>query len=304
MYSKLNSFNGTKNIRKIGREFNKLIHTRGGKYSYNPQGTAILDEDWDNLIILDACRYDTFAQLADLPGQLESRYSRGSATYNFIRANFTDTQAHDIVYVSANAWFLKLRDEINSEIHKFIDLQHGDREVNWAHKDLNVVTPETVTEAALDADDMYPQKRLIIHYLQPHHPFIGPTGQEHFTQQSSSLIDVVDVSNCSDQLLHRAYNENLTHVLSEARKLLTSLQGKTIITSDHGEMLGDRHDYVPTKDYGHHKGIFNNATVKVPWLVYTHGNRKSIKPERPPDTGDVDMSSIDKRLRDLGYKVD
>jgi hypothetical protein len=39
---------------------------------------------------------------------------------------------------------------------------------------------EVVTEAALEAAEWYPNERLIVHYLQPHAPYIGPTGVNEF----------------------------------------------------------------------------------------------------------------------------
>ncbi|MFW6130788.1 MAG: hypothetical protein ACOC56_06340 [Atribacterota bacterium] len=40
-------------------------------------GDYFLEEEWDNLIILDACRYDTFKKYNDISEDLEFRYSRG-----------------------------------------------------------------------------------------------------------------------------------------------------------------------------------------------------------------------------------
>ena len=304
MYSFNDLIKGLRDPQKAAREINKLIHTRFGRFVFYHQGIKIFEEDWDNLIILDACRYDIFSELTDLSGSLEPRYSRGSATYNFIRANFTDKHLHDTVYVSANAWFLKLKDQINAEVHDFIDLQYGKDDIEWAHEELKAVTPETVTKAALEAHQNYPNKRLIVHYLQPHHPFIGPTGRENFNQQSSSLIDVVKENDQPDKVLRTAYKENLKLVLPEVKKLLEHLPGKTVVTADHGEMLGDRHDYVPVRDYGHHKGIFNDATVKVPWLVHESGDRKTIEEDPPVEVDSVEMESVNEQLRNLGYKVD
>src|SRR6056297_529711 len=56
---------------------------------YGP-GTRVMDEDWDNLIILDACRYDMFAEQVDLDGELESRISLGSTSEEFLEQNFGD----------------------------------------------------------------------------------------------------------------------------------------------------------------------------------------------------------------------
>lgn len=302
MFSIKNILRSITNPRKIGREANKQFHTRFGQYQFNPNGTCIFEEDWDNLIILDACRYDYFAEQADLPGRMEHRESVGSATYHWVRGTFAGKTLHDTVYVGANTWFLKLRDEIDAEIYDFVDLQHGDYDVEWINEELRVVTPGTVTNVALETVDKYPNKRHIIHYLQPHHPFIGSTGGEYFDHESSSLLDVVDESGAGDELLRQAYRENLEAVLPEVKRLLNSLSGRTVVTADHGEMLGDRHEYVPARDYGHHPGIFNNATVKVPWLIYESGERRHIVADTPTKQ-ETDMDKIDKQLRDLGYKT-
>ena len=49
-------------------------------YYKRNDGTHIMDEDWDNLIILDACRYDLFEEVNTIDGTLESRISLGSAS--------------------------------------------------------------------------------------------------------------------------------------------------------------------------------------------------------------------------------
>jgi len=46
-----------------------------------PESDPVTEEEWDNLIILDACRYDLFAELFEenpLPGMLEKRQSMQS----------------------------------------------------------------------------------------------------------------------------------------------------------------------------------------------------------------------------------
>lgn len=299
-----------RNPRGAGRELNKLIHTRGGRLVYNPGGVDIFAEDWDNLVILDACRYDFFQeryQQHGLAGDLEVRYSRGAATYQFIQANFRNRSLNDTVYLSANPWYLKLRDVINSEIHHFINLQTmEDDAIEWVNEDLRVVTPGTVTRFAEQVIEEYPNKRVIIHYLQPHHPFIGPIGRRYFAHSSSSLIEVIDQGGPEATInrLREAYTENLNRALEEVSRLLPRLKGRTVVTSDHGEMLGDRHDYIPTRDFGHHRGIFNDPTVKIPWLVRDEGERKRIKAEPPTDPDyDIDQEAIDEHLRELGYKT-
>lgn len=304
MYSIDQIRRGIQNPLLIGRQLNKLYYSYRGIESH-PQAVNFLDEDWDNLIILDACRYDSFVKHANLSSdKLGHRYSLGSATSEFTKKTFADRRLGDTVYVGANTWFLKLRDEINAAIHHFVDLQNGDYEVAWVDEELKVVTPETVTRHAQRVQSEYPNKRLIIHYLQPHHPFIGPTGEEYLSHQSNSLMEVFQEagSDVDDRLLRKAYNENIKRVTKSVEDLLPELTGKTVVTADHGEMLGDRHEIVPTKDYGHPNAIYNDILVKVPWYVVDTGKRKRVIEEEAREQY-VEMEVVDEQLRDLGYVV-
>ncbi|NHN60122.1 MULTISPECIES: hypothetical protein [Halorussus] len=302
MYTPRQILRGITMPRIAAREINRFIHTRGGRRYHHPKSKNVLDREWDCLIILDACRYDVFKDVANLPGNLSSVYSRGSATYDFICANFSNRKEYDTVYVSANAWFLKLQDDISAEVHEFINLQDKDLDIEWANKELATPSPQAVTKAAKMAHDENPNKRLIVHYLQPHHPFIGPTGKKHLDHDSTSLLEVVEAADISDKILRKAYRENLEIVLPEVEELLTSIPGRKVVTADHGEMLGDRHDYIPIQDYGHFEGILNESTIKVPWLVYESDERPEIIAERPKRKS-VDVSEVNEQLENLGYKI-
>lgn len=50
-----------------------------------------MDADWDNLLILDSCRYDLFSEVAvedGLKGELTTFRSRGSSSSEFLKENF------------------------------------------------------------------------------------------------------------------------------------------------------------------------------------------------------------------------
>jgi hypothetical protein len=282
------------------RQLNKLYHTRGKRRSYYPQGTDVFtQEDWDNLIILDACRYDAFEQAISLPGHLEKRKSKGGMSPEFVRGNFSKKRIYNTVYVSANEWFAKLQDEIDAEIHRFVNLQE-----NYLDLAELSVRPETVTEQALRIDEEYPDKRLIVHYMQPHQPYIGPTGEEHF-EISPGLIETLRISDhVTDDLLWQAYRENLEIVLKQAERLVEAFTGKTVITADHGELLGERVFPIPVKTYGHFDGLYVEELLDVPWFVCDFDERKAIRSEEPvADDGIENTEAIDERLRTLGYKV-
>ncbi|MDZ7731076.1 MAG: hypothetical protein U5K37_09355 [Natrialbaceae archaeon] len=187
-------------------------------------GTHVMDEDWDNLFILDACRYDMFADRVTLDGCLESRISLGSSSEEFLERNFGDRTCHDTVYVNANPYIPRL-DLDQGTFHAVVDCLS-----DWDHE-LQTVRPDTVASAAREAHAEFPDKRLIVHFMQPHAPFIGDMGRElvgggwtmdlpveseqgiwHYLRDGDSDIDL--------ETVWAAYNENLDVVLDEVEPLL------------------------------------------------------------------------------------
>jgi hypothetical protein len=282
----------------VAHHGNRLYHALRNESGYNDDGIDIFAEDWDNLVILDACRYDRFAEQSTLDGTLEFRISRASATREWVRTNFAGRTLHDVVYVSANPNYRKVADEIGAEVHAYVDVWDED----YLQADGNVVPPDAVTKCARDAAERFPDKRLLVHYVQPHYPFLGPTGQEEF-DPTKTLKQVSRETNFTDDRLARAYRENVDLVLDEAERLLDALPGKTVVSADHGELLGERLSPVPLRAYGHPNGVYVEELVKVPWLVWSDGERKQIVSEPPKDRegNPVDERAVEERLRNLGY---
>lgn len=164
----------------------------------NNEGVYIMNEDWDYLIILDACRYDVFEneikhrKLAKI-GKLEYRISRGSDTSTFLLENFKGKYYDDVVYVTANPFVDML---VKDSFYKVIPVWNK----GWNEK-YNTVLPSTVYEYALNALRKYPNKRLIIHFMQPHHPFL-------------SLCEIKD--------------EGFKYQVEKAIKGKSSIQGQTV----------------------------------------------------------------------------
>jgi len=105
----------------------------------------------------------------------------------------------------------------------------------------------------------------------------------------------------SDEEIWDAYNENLHVVLSHIENLLEELEGKTIVTSDHGNMIGERGDPVPIREYGHPRWTYTEELVTVPWLIHETGTRKILVAESG-DTLEEASENIQQRLEALGYK--
>lgn len=260
--------------------------------NYNERGDDIFEEDWDNLIILDACRFDYFKEYSSVSGQLESRISRGSMSKEFIWGNFEDRQLYDTVYFSDNAWFGKLHERINADLFHFSLCERDAFDGLVAH-------PSTLTESAREYASEYPDKRLIVHYLQPHAPYFDTDGRERFRWPSE------DHSDCDPKELQEAYVTNLKLVLSEATTLAEALTGKTVLTSDHGELLGERFLPIPIRLYQHPPGFYVDELVQVPWLTIDGDERKDIVAEKKPNNQgyeDLESDQIDDQLKALGYR--
>ena len=138
----------------------------------------VMDEEWDHLIVLDGCRYDYFSRLhgVHMDGKLERALSVGSNTEEW-RDNSFPEEYEDVVYVSANP-YINSRIEVGgfSGSEHFLDVMDV---WDWGWDlTLGTVHPDAVNHAAREALMQYPGERLIIHYLQPHCPYIGMQPQD------------------------------------------------------------------------------------------------------------------------------
>lgn len=271
---------------------NKQYHTRFGRLEYNPRGINIFDQDWDNLVILDACRYDEFLRCANLSGETEVKVSRGSASKEFIKGNFGNRDLRDTAYISANTWYGRLEEQLNADLFLYHLVE---RDV------LNGLTssPESVTNEAFDVAEEYQNKRLVIHYMQPHRPYLGPRGREIFDPYQP-FVDMVSEADVTRKQLRECYRENLQLVLDSVDELLARLTGKTVITSDHGELLGEREYPLPFRHFGHPDGVYIETLTKVPWHVIPAETRRDIQKDQPVET-EHDAAEVEEHLKDLGY---
>lgn len=313
-YSLSNMIAGLENPRLLIEEINGYV--RNGlnhrtNSCFNQDGIDICSADWDNLIILDACRYDTFEELgSELPGKLEKRESKGSCTSEFLRHNLDNREMLDTIYITANPQLYRYQSGTKDD--RLMDVrffkQYDVWENNWA-EEYRTVLPEVVTNRVQSINEEYPNKRLIIHYLQPHAPYIGPTGDElkGITEMSPLQFwanfkrDNLDVPL---DLIKKAYRENVEIVLPHVETLLTELSGKTIVTSDHGELFGERDFPIPIRQFGHPKHTYLPELIEVPWLVYQNGERKTIIESDRQNESEMKDSTADvvkERLEDLGY---
>ncbi len=234
------------------------------KIFYKNNGIYVMDEDWDNLIILDCCRYDTFVKVSGI--ECEFRISRGSCTKEFLIENFHGKKYLDTIYITANPFVDKY---VKDCFYKVISVWKTD----WNEK-YHTVLPQSVVKRALETEKKYPDKRLIIHFMQPHIPFIknpelnilGWGEKSTFKILNRNLNEKgvipsnpwkeVGRGNIDLATVYKAYERNLEAVLPYAFKLAYKLNGKTVITSDHGQALNDRLWPLPIKIIDHPCSIY------------------------------------------------
>ena len=80
-------------------------------------GINMYDEDWDNLIILDACRADLFEETIydyELGGNYSTKRTNGSGSVEFLQKTFRGRDCSDTVYVTAKPHVLT---ELDSPFH-------------------------------------------------------------------------------------------------------------------------------------------------------------------------------------------
>lgn len=277
------------------------------------QDQKFLEEDWDHAIILDAARYDVFKNVYPeyFEGELEKRRSKGSATPEWAAKVLKGR--HNINWFSANPFINGIGlplNEIGAVDYETTPSEHIANVIDLWDEEwddaIGSVTPEAVNQEFFERRNNLAGRRNVIHYMQPHAPFLGRGKsrinkhlQKSFSQlkkdgkksgfmpgkfseympdligkledtetamklgllsslDRSSLLEVL--TGDTEEKLMEYYEENMRMVMDSASKLVKELDGKVIITSDHGEAFGEQ------GVWEHHVETHIPVLVEVPWL--------------------------------------
>lgn len=253
-------------------------------------GEYVMEKDWDTLLVLDACRLDLYRDVAN--PDCESIRSRGAATPEWTTENFEGRSFPDTVYVTANPYVSIITD---SEFHARYDLWNE----AW-DQEKGTIPPEYVADRAREVAAAHPNKRLIVHFMQPHQPFVDSDLPGSFWNVGESPWDALQEGTVDDSAILDAYADNLRVVYPVAKELGMELPGKSVITSDHGNMLGERVWPFPVREYGHRESIYTPENVRVPWDVLPFETRKTITAGETMTEREITADVTD-RLADLGY---
>jgi len=119
--------------------------------------------------------------------------------------------------------------------------------------------------------DSYIRKRII----QGHKPYISSRIRKikdlRITESGNKIRNVVLFGNLNVGIVKKARKENLDYVLKESKEnLLPYLKGRIIITSDHGEAVGEKGIYFQPEP------IYIKELIERPWLIINKTRKKKI----------------------------
>lgn len=292
---------------------NQLYHTR--MYRQFNNGVEIFEKDWDVLVLLDACRYDTFVEQywsSNLDEalfesvSLDRRESMGSNTREWLKGNFTGRDLTDTVYVTANPMLMRIWDSVRPEFHDVVNVWQTE---GW-DDEFNTVLPETMVEHSIRVAERYPRKRLLVHFVQPHFPFLTQETQADKIRPDPASEGSFWVNLQSGDLgldratVESAYSETLAKTLPHVWELVQEVQGKTVVTSDHGELFDEAAYPFFRRYWGHPRGIYVDSLVSVPWLTIETGERRDFVSGRSRfSIREFEDRNLEERLGHLGYTV-
>lgn len=281
-----------------------------------PLGTHVYDEDWDLLVILDACRVDVLESVAheyDFIETVDSRWSVGSHSHEWLTQTFSEDYTDEIgntAYVSGNGHTHETFVEEEYPPDETVPFcwpnwrsvetgDFGQLDMLWetAHEDELGVPPRAITDRTVEVARESDYDRLIAHYMQPHIPYIAGalTEDRSPTDIEARGWKLLESDDANHDEVWQLYKDNLRLVLDEVELLLENVDAENVIvTADHGNAFGEY------TIHGHPEGMLLPCVKKVPWVKAYATDTGTFTPSGE-DFNDVERTDIQDHLADLGY---
>jgi len=285
--------------------------------SRRPIGTNIFTQEWDLLLVLDACRVDALREVApeyEFLSDINEIWSVGSNSHEWIAQTFNNKYESEIAettYVTGNGFTKRIFETRTFPPSKITvpftwtnwDIVDQNKLQNlvevWRHhrdERLKVVPPDILTDYTIDIGRRKKPDRMIVHYMQPHGPYIAGAINENRdpTEIELEAWKSLRDGNASFDTIWEMYLDNLRVVLDDIERLLNNIDAETVvITADHGEAFGE------LGAYGHPEGFPHPVVKKVPWATTTATDNNTSAPTIEQHSGPE--TDVEEYLRDLGY---
>jgi hypothetical protein len=268
--------------------------------TYPNQATSIWERDWDLLIVLDACRPEWMAAVEEeyeFVSDTDTIHSVGSHSKEWISNTFNkeyESELKRTIYVTGNHYAERLD---QSALREFVTAHEvGD----WAYESASPPA-NIITDLAIQTSRKSEWDRCIVHYMQPHKPFISRSGsRSEFTvkQWSTGYGPYHRYFNGEISLadLHDEFTENLRYVLDEVEILLNNVDApNTVLTADHGQALGEG------GLWDHTAGVNHPSMRCVPWVETSAVDTHEYQPEEY-QSAEYDDEIVKQNLKMLGYR--
>ena len=237
------------------------------------------------LLVLDACNWKVLSSLRD-DWAVKVVRSRGSSTCEWLQRTFTKP-LKDVTYVSSNPYTYLLKG-IRKNFKHVIDLPL----LGW-NETLNTVHPRTVN-LFVKEKLVAGEKKLIVHYMQPHAPFLADTWLNVYThdfRRDMRELKIYDLARKNPEIRKkfiRAYTKTLAILLKYIDRLIKIVKElerevKIVVSSDHSEILRGVYNpynkfrkkiwlWIPWilgiyKFVGHERNSKLKELYEVPWVV-------------------------------------
>lgn len=278
------------------------VHAEGVRMLFShfePEyGVNVFERDWDVLVILDACRTDLMDEVADDYDFLEkyrTHNSVGSNSGQWMRRTFAPEYRDEMARTALVTGNPHSKTCVDGD-----DLLYLDEVWRYAWEDESeLFRANYITDRAITAHRDLQPDRMIVHYMQPHLPFIP-----HFEGFETKLHETwlnqwrdVRVGKASKEVMWCQYRDNLHYVLEYVQVLLDSIDAETVVVSaDHGEAVGE------WGIYGH-EGIPLRALREVPWIETSATDTGEYDPVFQPERTELDepRRDVEDQLQMLGY---
>jgi len=277
---------------------------------------TVFEREWDVLVLLDACRVDLMAEVATeydwLPSPADVEVgvidSVAGSSKEWMRRTFTPAHAATLertAYVTGNPFSAAVLGD---------DHPLGLVDEVWRYAwddDAGTIRPEPITDRAIRVCRSGEFDRVIVHYMQPHAPFLERPALHAGYRPAhwGSPGSVVDPDEAGLDVWGRmrrgeldsdevwaAYADNLRVGLESVATLRRNVDGTLIVSSDHGNAMGE------LGIWGHPDKPVSSVR-RVPWIELEARDETTRRPTLEAESDRDREVSVDvqNRLTSLGY---
>lgn len=293
-------------------------------------GTNVFDREWDILVILDTCRVDALQAIANtytFIDEVDSIRSVGGGSGEWIARTFDHghkDQIRETIYLTANGHAKQILDDKTPKtnpdkhltykalryyptvgINEFKHVEYLFQYEPWGeqgplgHKK-GMTPPRYVTDRAITIGREMEFDRMILHYFQPHSPWVWNAIQENrdLNEYEEDWWNYFTESG-DFETIWNAYLDDLHYVLRDVEVLLENINAdEVVISADHGEAFGEY------GILGHKLGSLHPKIRTVPWVSTEARDTKTYEPSITPPDEDNQLSSseVQEQLEALGYR--